>query len=54
MCLVHTSARVVCPGGAPVLQIVRHVEAWDVSALQALLLLLRPSERAVWRGGARG
>ncbi|EFN56530.1 hypothetical protein CHLNCDRAFT_144158 [Chlorella variabilis] len=30
-------------------QIVRHVEQWDVSAVQALLLLLRPSERAVWR-----
>ncbi|PSC75331.1 Adenine phosphoribosyltransferase 1, chloroplastic [Micractinium conductrix] len=35
-------------------QIESHVEAWDVSATQALLLLLRPSERAAWRrnGGA--
>lgn len=31
------------------MQIVRHVEAWDVSAVGALLLLLKPSERAVWR-----
>lgn len=33
----------------PTTQIVSHVEAWDISAAQALLLLLRPSERAVWR-----
>ena len=31
------------------LQIVSHVEAWDISPAQALLLLLRPSERAAWR-----
>lgn len=30
-------------------QVVSHVEAWDVSAGQALLLLLRPSDRAMWR-----
>lgn len=30
-------------------QIVSHVERWSVSATQALLLLLRPSDRAVWR-----
>ncbi|KAL4442443.1 hypothetical protein ABPG77_005027 [Micractinium sp. CCAP 211/92] len=34
-------------------KIVRHVEAWDISATQALLLLLRPSERAVWRQWGR-
>ncbi|PRW51066.1 hypothetical protein C2E21_5369 [Chlorella sorokiniana] len=30
-------------------QIVSHVEAWDISPTQALLLLLKPSERAAWR-----
>lgn len=30
-------------------QIVSHVEAWDVTPGQALLLLLKPSERAAWR-----
>lgn len=39
----------VLPPSAWLLQIVRHVEAWDVSSWQALLLLLRPSEQAVWR-----
>ena len=34
-------------------QIESHVEAWDVSATQALLLLLRPSERAAWRRWGR-
>jgi hypothetical protein len=33
---------------------VSHVERWDVSAVQALLLLLRPSERAAWRQGSGG
>jgi hypothetical protein len=35
-------------------QIVSHVERWDVSAVQALLLLLRPWERAAWRRGGGG
>ncbi|KAI7845986.1 hypothetical protein COHA_000531 [Chlorella ohadii] len=30
-------------------QIVSHVEAWDVTPGQALLLLLKPSEQAAWR-----
>ncbi len=30
-------------------QIVSHVEAWDITPVQALLLLLKPSERAAWR-----
>ncbi|KAL4447868.1 hypothetical protein ABPG75_005087 [Micractinium tetrahymenae] len=34
-------------------KIVRHMEAWDISATQALLLLLRPSERAAWRRWGR-
>ena len=32
------------------LQIVSHVEAWEIGAVQALLLLLQPSERAWGRG----
>lgn len=52
---LNPPSRQVAPPPIPqtIAQIVRHVEAWDISATQALLLLLRPSERAVWRQWGR-
>ncbi|GAB4814613.1 hypothetical protein N2152v2_001659 [Parachlorella kessleri] len=46
---VSVNGSITCTLNGAANQIVRHVEAWDISGTEALLLLLRPSERAVWK-----